>query len=160
MMSPMKEQCTYVCGPYKDYCGRAEYDDEAGIFHGEVIGTQDVVTFQGKNLSGLRKAFCDSVDDYLTFCAETGQPPEKPHSGKFVARLDPELHKRVSIMAQAEGVSLNQFVCNCLEAMTRAEAIRPCPTPILGVGARPVKVTVKTATKKPTPKQRRAKQQE
>ena len=30
---------------YKGYAGMAEYDDEAGIFHGEVINTRDVITF-------------------------------------------------------------------------------------------------------------------
>ena len=30
---------------YKGYIGRVEFDDEAGIFHGEVINTRDVITF-------------------------------------------------------------------------------------------------------------------
>ena len=33
---------------YKGYVGRVEYDDEAAIFHGEVINTRDVITFQGR----------------------------------------------------------------------------------------------------------------
>jgi predicted HicB family RNase H-like nuclease len=98
---------------------------DAGIFHGDVVGTQDVVTFQGRDLPELRKAFRDSVDDYLSFCQETGQPPEKPFSGKFVTRLDPELHRKVSMLAQSQGLSLNQLVCNCLEAMTRGEIPQP-----------------------------------
>jgi predicted HicB family RNase H-like nuclease len=32
---------------YKGYIARVEYDDDAGIFHGEVINTRDVITFQG-----------------------------------------------------------------------------------------------------------------
>lgn len=32
---------------YKGYVGRGEYDDEAGLFHGEVINARDVITFQG-----------------------------------------------------------------------------------------------------------------
>ena len=42
------EQCIYVCGAYKGYCGKAEYDVEDDTFHGEVIGVRDVVTFQGR----------------------------------------------------------------------------------------------------------------
>jgi predicted HicB family RNase H-like nuclease len=52
---------------YKGYRGQAVYDDEQGIYHGEVLGLRDVVTFQGKSAAELRKAFRDSVDDYLDF---------------------------------------------------------------------------------------------
>lgn len=34
---------------YKDYEAIVEYDEEAGIFHGEVANLRDVVTFQGKS---------------------------------------------------------------------------------------------------------------
>jgi predicted HicB family RNase H-like nuclease len=32
----------------------------------------------------LEKAFRDSVDDYLDFCAERGEEPDKPFSGRFM----------------------------------------------------------------------------
>ena len=32
---------------YKGYVGKVEFDDEAGIFHGEVLDTRDIITFQG-----------------------------------------------------------------------------------------------------------------
>jgi hypothetical protein len=53
---------------YKGYLGRFEFDSEAGIFHGEVSGLRDVVTFQGRTLTELENAFHESVDDYLDFC--------------------------------------------------------------------------------------------
>ena len=31
---------------YKGYTGKVEFDSEADIFHGEVIGLRDVITFQ------------------------------------------------------------------------------------------------------------------
>jgi len=52
---------------YKGYSGRVEFDDEADIFHGEVIGLRDVITFQGKTVDEIKQAFRDSVDDYLDF---------------------------------------------------------------------------------------------
>lgn len=122
----MREQCVYFGGPYKHYCGRAEYDDDAKVFHGELIGTRDVITFQAKTLDELGDAFRASVDDYLAFCKEQGEQPEKPFSGKFVARLDPELHRRVSMMAQAEGLSLNELVCKCLEHLVKANDAGLC----------------------------------
>ena len=50
---------------YKGYIGKIDYDDEAGIFHGEVINTRDVITFQGKSVSELKRALKDSMEDYL-----------------------------------------------------------------------------------------------
>ena len=95
---------------YKGYVGAAVFDDEAGLFHGEVLNLRDVITFQGESVDGLRTAFRESVDDYLAFCAERGEAPDKPHSGRFNVRIAPELHARASARAKLEGVSLNAFV--------------------------------------------------
>lgn len=58
---------------YKGYFGDAWYDYEAKIFHGEVIGLKDVITFQGKTVNEIEQAFKDSVDDYLMWCKERGE---------------------------------------------------------------------------------------
>lgn len=58
---------------HKGYTGRVEFDDEASLFHGEVISLRDVVTFQGTSVEELEEAFRDSVDDYLEFCKEGGE---------------------------------------------------------------------------------------
>lgn len=52
---------------YKGYIGQVEYDDEAKIFHGEVVGLRDIITFQGKSLDELEQAFHDSIKDYLAW---------------------------------------------------------------------------------------------
>ena len=65
---------------YKGYQARVELDEEAGVFHGEVINTRDVITFQGSSVEKLKQAFEDSVDDYVEFCASRGEDPEKPVS--------------------------------------------------------------------------------
>jgi predicted HicB family RNase H-like nuclease len=57
---------------YKGCRGKVEFDDEASLFHGEVVNTRDVITFQGKSVAELNRAFRDSVDDYLAFCADRG----------------------------------------------------------------------------------------
>ena len=99
---------------YKGYSAKIEFDEDANIFHGEVINLRDVITFEGETVDGLRKAFQESVDDYLEFCAERGEDPEKPYSGKFVVRVEPELHKRISIEARKRGVSINALVGEAL----------------------------------------------
>jgi predicted HicB family RNase H-like nuclease len=95
---------------YKGYFAKIEFDDDANIFHGEVINLRDVITFEGENVRELRQAFQDSVDDYLAFCAERGEDPEKPYSGRFVVRVEPELHKNIMIEARKKGKSLNVWV--------------------------------------------------
>jgi len=100
---------------YKGYIGRVVLDEQAGVFHGRVLNTRDVITFEGRTVRQLRKALRDSVDDYLEFCAVRGEDPDKPLSGKFVLRISPELHREVSIAAVREGKSLNRWVAERLE---------------------------------------------
>ncbi|MGO8750558.1 MAG: type II toxin-antitoxin system HicB family antitoxin [Thermoguttaceae bacterium] len=110
---------------YKGYIGKVEFDDEAEIFHGEVINTRDVITFQGQSAGELKKAFQESVDDYLAFCKKRGETPNKPFSGRFVTRIPPELHRQVNVAAVISGKSLNAWVAEQLEdAVLRAGAIR------------------------------------
>jgi predicted HicB family RNase H-like nuclease len=103
---------------YKGYTGKVEFDDKADIFHGEVIGLRDVITFQGNNVVEVKKAFRESVDDYLAFCVKRGEEPEKPFTGKFVLRLPPDLHRKVYIAAKKSGSSLNSWVLQTLEHST------------------------------------------
>lgn len=100
---------------HKGYVGRVEFDDEAGIFHGEVIDTRDVITFQGKSVVEIRKAFRESVEDYLDFCKSRGESPEKPFSGKFVLRIPSELHHKLHLKAAQSGKSLNAWLVDFLE---------------------------------------------
>src|SRR5437588_3275529 len=95
---------------YKGYFGKVEYDDEARILHGEVLGIKDVITFQADKASKIEKAFHESVDDYLAFCKERGEHPEKPYSGKFMLRIDPAVHRRISVLAEHAAISLNTWI--------------------------------------------------
>jgi predicted HicB family RNase H-like nuclease len=99
---------------YKGYFAKVEFDDEADIFHGEVINLRDVITFEGKTVDELRTALVDSVEDYLAFCKERGEEPDKPYSGKFLVRVEPELHKTLVIQARKKGKSLNTLVHDAL----------------------------------------------
>lgn len=100
---------------YKGYTGQVEYDEEAKIFHGEVLGIKDVVTFQGTNVEEIEKAFKDSVEDYLAFCKARGEEPDRPFSGKFNLRIPPDLHAKLSIAAHIHGESLNSYITKMLQ---------------------------------------------
>ena len=95
---------------YKGYIGKVEYDDEAGVFYGEIIGLQDVVTFKGTSVKELQESFKESIDDYLAFCDRMGKAPDTPASGKLVLRVPPELHSRAAVIAKSQGQSLNSWV--------------------------------------------------
>jgi predicted HicB family RNase H-like nuclease len=100
---------------YKGYIGYVEFDDESEIFHGEVINTRDVITFQGKSVSEIKQEFQKSVDVYLDFCKRHGKEPDKPFSGKLTLRLAPDLHRRAFAAAKRSGKSLNQWVAEQIE---------------------------------------------
>ncbi|MEX2559015.1 MAG: type II toxin-antitoxin system HicB family antitoxin, partial [Pirellulales bacterium] len=128
---------------------KVEFDDEAGIFHGEVINTRDVITFQGESVPELKKAFQDSVDDYLAFCAKRGEEPEKPFSGQFVTRIPPELHRKVNLAASMSGKSLNAWVAEQLQSATaRAGVVKTRRV------SRKAKGTRKIATKRAATRRR------
>ncbi len=110
---------------YKGYIGKVEFDEEAGIIHGEVINTRDVITFQGDSVAEVKKAFRESVDDYLEFCKKRGEAPDKPFSGQFVTRIPPDLHRQVNVAALLSGKSLNAWVAEQLQgAVIRVGAMK------------------------------------
>lgn len=99
---------------YKGYTGHVEYDDEAKIFHGEVLGIKDIITFQGTTVDEIEQAFKDSIDDYLAFCKERNEEPDRPFSGKFNLRIPPDLHAKLSIAAHIQHESLNKYITKML----------------------------------------------
>lgn len=100
---------------YKGYVGQVEFDDEANIFHGEIIGIRDVIAFQGESVSELRQAMEDSVDDYLEMCKKHKRVPEKPFSGKLILRLHTELHRKIACAALQAGKSINKWITEVLD---------------------------------------------
>jgi len=100
---------------YKGYLGVVEFDEEAGVLFGRVVGLRDTITFEADSASEVERAFHDSVDDYLEFCAERGEDPEKPYSGTLSLRIAPELHRKAAMAAEAEKVSLNRWIEDTLE---------------------------------------------
>ena len=100
------------------YVANVELDEEAGLFHGEVINTRDVLTFQGRTLEDLKEAFADTIADYVDWCRDRGKEPERPYSGHFTVRVSPELHRRIAAAAARDGKSVNAFVASALERVT------------------------------------------
>ena len=108
---------------YKGYLSRVEFDDEANIFHGEVINIRDVVTFQGQSVDDLHRAFEDSVEDYLAFCAERGESPNQPCClERLTIALSPEQHRQVITAARKAGKKVDQWASEVLDHAARLSA--------------------------------------
>lgn len=100
---------------YKGYIGSVEYDADADIFHGVVINTKDIITFEGTCVEDLKKSLAESIEEYLAFCAERGEEPDRPFSGKLTLRMKPDLHRRVRIQAKKHNLSINEWINRIIE---------------------------------------------
>lgn len=101
---------------YKEYLAEVSVDEEANIFHGEVSNIRDVVTFQGSSLEELQKEFAASIEDYLAFCKERGEEPDRVFSGKLLLRMTPQEHKEFFVEAQKTHKSLNAWILDSLKS--------------------------------------------
>lgn len=95
---------------YKGYLAKIDYSDEDELFNGRLAGIDDVIGFHGDSVSELKAAFIEAVEDYLDTCKKLGKKPQKAYSGKFIVRVEPEIHARAAIAAKTEGKSLNAWV--------------------------------------------------
>jgi predicted HicB family RNase H-like nuclease len=103
---------------YKGYAGQVEYDPEEGTFQGKVVGTRDIVTFQGDSIEELQREFERSVDVYLEVCQEIGKDPDRPYPGRFVIEVDPAVQRDLAALAAVEGLSLREFAAQLLSSVT------------------------------------------
>ena len=106
---------------YKGYVGSVHYNDEDRVFHGKIEFVRALVSYEGEDVKGLRKAFKEAVDDYLELCREAGEAPEKPFRGTFNVRTGSDLHRRASLFAKERGTNLNNIVREALHKYLSAD---------------------------------------
>jgi antitoxin HicB len=75
---------------------------------------------EGDTLEEARKRLEEAKEDWLSVSLDEGLPIPEPafeeeFSGKFLLRIPPKLHMRLSKLAEKAGVSLNQFIRAALE---------------------------------------------
>ena len=104
---------------YKGYEAEVEFDADARVISGRVLNLRDIIYFEGESVDEVETAFKESVDDYLAWCAEQGEEPDKPYSGKILVRMEPNLHRAVALQADREGSSVNAFIVKALERATK-----------------------------------------
>jgi predicted HicB family RNase H-like nuclease len=100
---------------YKGYTGTVEFSASDEVFFGRINGIRDVVTFEGDTVPKLKRAFKESVEDYLETCKQLGKEPDKEFKGSFNVRVKPKIHRLAVIKSSSMKMSLNQFVERALE---------------------------------------------
>ncbi len=95
-----------------------DYQDGDGLMHGTTTNTHATLHFAGKDVDELKRAFAETIEDYRSWCKERGIEAEKGYSGTLSLRIDPDLHKRVAVRANAAGESSNQFIAEKLQEAT------------------------------------------
>jgi predicted HicB family RNase H-like nuclease len=66
-------------------------------------------------LAGIRKVVAGVVKDMKSNSETPPEPLASKHfSGKFMVRIPPELHRKLAIEAQEEGISLNRLAADKL----------------------------------------------
>lgn len=100
---------------YKGYLTKIEYSSEDKCLVGHILGIQDIVGFHGNSVEEVRRAFEEAVEDYFGMRADMGKKPEKPFSGKIMARILPEDHFLLAMKAQLEGKSVDGMVADAIK---------------------------------------------
>lgn len=101
---------------YKGYIGSIEVSIEDACLHGRILFIDDLVTYEGDNVTELRAAFQDAVDRYLNHCERVGKLANKPYSGTFNVRIGPDLHSKAARVAHQKSIKLNEFVKLAIQA--------------------------------------------
>ncbi len=99
---------------YKGYTGSIEYSKEDGLLFGKVLGISGLISYEGKTGTELEGDFKDAIDNYLADCKREDITAEKPLRGSFNVRISAELHRRASLQAMEEKMSLNNFVAESI----------------------------------------------
>jgi predicted HicB family RNase H-like nuclease len=81
-----------------------------------VIARSTFAAVEDNHSANSGQVIQESIDDYLAFCKQRGEEPNKPLSGQFVTRIPPELHREVNLAASISDKSLNASVVEQIQA--------------------------------------------
>ncbi len=95
---------------YQGYSGSVKFDADEEIFHGEVSGLRDVVTFQGA-LGSRDQAGLSRFDRRLSRTLPGDRTlTRQALFGSARCQMPPDLHRALHNLAAAEQVSLNRVI--------------------------------------------------
>lgn len=99
---------------YKNYLAKVVYDEDANLFHGEVVNIRDVITFEGSSVDELQLAFKESVNDYLEFCKIRNEKPDSPLNEFISINLPLEKQILLRNAAQKSGKNFDEWILEVL----------------------------------------------
>ncbi len=108
---------------YKGFIGTVGYSEEDDVFFGKIEGINGLVNFEGASVTELKKAFHQAVNDYLAYCEEHKLQPEKSYTGVLNVRLSPEIHRRIALLAQSSGKTINSLIKDAVENQLKFSGI-------------------------------------
>jgi predicted HicB family RNase H-like nuclease len=98
---------------------KAPYHPGPRLTLGRIEGIEDLVTFEGRGVDELKKAFREAVEDYIDLCRAAGKTPHRSYKGSFNVRMTADLHKKAARKSAMLGISLNQLVQRAVEREVR-----------------------------------------
>lgn len=92
--------------------------DEDGTFSAEIVEFPGCIAV-GSTAAEALTNLDETAVDWINAALEQGQDIPEPldsagYSGKLVLRMPKGLHRKATLFAEREGVSLNQFIVTCL----------------------------------------------
>lgn len=106
---------------YKGFTGTADFTEENDVFFGKIIGIADLVSYEGETVKELKKTFRESVEGYIDLCKRQKKLVQKPVTGNFNVRINPELHQLANLAASEKGISLNKYVQEAIQSYVQEE---------------------------------------
>ena len=95
---------------YKNFGADITYSRNEERFIGVVVGASQDLTFSGKSVAELRANFEAIVDKHLARCNAKATDPYRKFSGKLIIRLGGDLHRDITLAAQANNKSVNKWI--------------------------------------------------
>lgn len=107
--------------------------DESGGYSAEILEFRGCLS-EGDSIEQAHANLEEAAHNWVKACLEQGLPIPPPysvktHSGKVALRMPRSLHRQLTVLAQHEGVSLNQLIVSTLSARIGSEGHRrtDCP---------------------------------
>lgn len=106
---------------YKGYQATVSYEDGCLVI--QVLHVTDHIVAECTDATKVQAEFESLIDQYIADCADIGKEPEKPFKGVFNVRTSPDLHRKCAKQASRLGITLNEMVCQALEASIGAASL-------------------------------------
>lgn len=95
---------------YKGYHAEIVHNDETNYYCGRLYGIKDLVMFGGETEKEVEQDFYAAVDDYLEFCKELNQEPNREEIKLSNIEVKDDIYQSLSAVAKNTGETLNELV--------------------------------------------------